>query len=105
MKQPKEFTHIRGFVLDSIKTVGGKKYGEDLAKLYVKFWNPVNYALIGGIGVFINYLMWLFLISLTGLPWWLINGVAIVTAWSWNWANSVGPLGWVWGFKERKAKD
>jgi len=104
MKNPKDFTHIRGFLLDLIKSIGGKKYGKDLATLYVKFWNPINYALIGGIGVLINYLVWLLFVSFGGLPWFLINAIAIITAWSWNWANSVGPLGWVWGFRERKKK-
>lgn len=58
--------------------------------------------MIGGIGVLINYLVWMLLISFGGLPWFFINAFAIIIAWSWNWANSVGPLGWLWGFKERK---
>ena len=101
MKQTEEFTHIRGFLLNLINTIGGKKYGEDLANLYAKFWNPINYALIGGFGVIINYLVWLLFVSSSGLPWFFINAIAIIMAWSWNWANSVGPLGWLWGFKKR----
>jgi len=104
MKQPKDFTHIRGFIYSLAKALGGRKYGSGLAKLYLRLWNPINYAMIGGIGVLINYLVWFLLISFGGLPWFLINALAIIIAWSWNWANSVGPLGWVWGFRERKKK-
>lgn len=104
MKQPEDFTHIRGLIINLVKTVGGRKYGDDLAEFYMKLWNPINYALIGGIGVIINYLVWLLLIKLGGLPWFFINGLAIIIAWSWNWANSVGPLGWAWGFKQRRKK-
>ena len=102
MKQSEEFTHIRGFMFSLAKTLGGKKYGSDLANFYLRLWNPINYAMIGGIGVVINYSVWLLFVTLGGLPWFFINGIAIITAWSWNWANSVGPLGWLWGFKERK---
>lgn len=72
------------------------------SRLYLRLLNPFNYALVGGIGVFINYGVWSGLLWLVPwLPWWLINALAIIIAWSWNWANSVGPLGWFWGFKKR----
>lgn len=48
----------------------------------------------------INFVVWALLIG--RLPWFLTNALAIITAWSWNWAMSVGPLGWIWGFKKRK---
>jgi len=38
------------------------------------------------------------------LPLWIANLVAILIAWTWNWANSVGPLGFLWGFKEKGEK-
>jgi len=104
MKQPKDFTHIRGLIYGLAKTLGGKKYGPNLANLYLQFWNPINYALIGGVGIIINYLVWLLFVSFGSLPWFFINALAIITAWSWNWANSVGPLGWLWGFKGRDKK-
>lgn len=70
-----------------------------LTKLYNSFWNPINYAIIGGIGLLINMIILLTLALI--LPLWLANLVAILTAWSWNWSMSVGPFGWLWGFKER----
>lgn len=74
--------------------------GAWLQRRYLQFWNPVNYALVGGIGVAINFIVWALLIG--RLPWFLTNALAIITAWSWNWAMSVGPLGWIWGFRKRK---
>jgi len=71
-----------------------------LQDLYVRFWNPANYALIGSIGVAINYLVWLLLQS--SFPWFITNFLAILTAWGWNWLNSVGPLAYLWGFRKRK---
>lgn len=68
-----------------------------LLDLYVRFWNPVNYAIVGGFGVIINYVVWALTLS-AGLPWFLNNALAILAAWSWNWANSVGPAGYLWGF-------
>jgi len=73
--------------------------GDKLAALYARLANPVNYGIIGGIGVGINYLVFLLLIG--RLPWWFTNFLAILAAWSWNWSMSVGPFGWLWGFKKR----
>jgi len=67
--------------------------------VYEKLWNPINYACVGGIGVLINYLIFAMLISL--FPWWITNAIAILVAWSWNWGMSVGPLGYLWGFKKK----
>lgn len=69
-------------------------------EIYEKLWNPLNYAIVGGIGVVINFVIMALLISV--FPWWAANAVAILTAWTWNWANSVGPMGYLWGFKEKK---
>lgn len=101
MTKPKEFDCMRGFIYDTaLKYLGAKWAG-----IYAKMWNPINYALIGGIGVVVNYLVWILLSALAPwMPWWLVNGIAIITAWSWNWGNSVGPLGWVWGFKKKGVK-
>lgn len=80
------------------------KLKRGLAAVYVRAWNPINYAIVGGIGVLINMLVaWIFW-SYLPLPWWFINAVAILVAWLWNWANSVGPLGWIWGFRKRGVK-
>jgi putative flippase GtrA len=76
--------------------------GQWLQRRYLELWNPANYAIVGGIGVIINYAVWALLLHfLPWLPWFLNNALAILTAWSWNWANSVGPWGWIWGFKKR----
>lgn len=73
------------------------------SRLYIRLLSPFNYALVGGIGVLINYFVWSFLLwAMPWLPWFFINGLAIIVAWSWNWANSVGPWGWFWGFRKRK---
>ena len=71
-------------------------YGE----LYERFWNPLNYAIIGGIGMLIN---WLVCISLIGsFPWWITSALGILTGWMWNWSMSVGPFGYLWGFSKKK---
>ena len=73
-----------------------------IGNLYDKFWNPINYAIIGGIGVAINYAVWVALQNI--FVWWMTNAFAIIVAWSWNWSMSVGPFGWLWGFKKKKEK-
>jgi putative flippase GtrA len=78
------------------------RVGWQLATVYLKLVNPVNYALVGGIGVVINFLVFYLLIGT--LPWWVTNFLAILVAWSWNWSMSVGPWGWLWGFKKRPEK-
>ena len=77
------------------------KKGEFLTTLYKRLWNPVNYAIVGGIGVLINFLVWIILLKM-GFQWWITNIAAILFAWIWNWSNSVGPFGYLWGFAKRK---
>jgi len=76
------------------------KLNPKIGKLYDNLWNPINYALVGGIGVLINYLIWFFLQA--SFPWWITNAFAIGSAWLFNWSMSVGPFGWLWGFREKK---
>ena len=92
-----EFHYIPEAIFGILK--GNKR----LADLYKRMWNPINYALIGGVGVGINYLIFALLIGM--MPWFFTNIIAIICAWSWNWANSVGPLGFLWGFSKKSAKD
>ena len=73
-------------------------YGE----LYERFWNPMNYAFVGGIGTLINYLVFALLIG--SLPWWITNAFAIIAGWMWNWSMSVGPFGYLWGFSKKKGR-
>ena len=72
------------------------KIGESLAKLYVKRWNFINYALIGGIGVLINYTV--FAVTIQYFPWYVCNIIAIGSAMTWNWINSVGRFCDYWGY-------
>jgi hypothetical protein len=67
--------------------------------LYDKSWNLANYAIVCGIGVLINMSILLPVSKI--FPLWLANLFAILTAWMWNWSMSVGPFGWLWGFRER----
>lgn len=76
--------------------------GLDFGKMYEQFYNPINYAIVGGIGVLINYLMFALLIGV--FPWWITNILAILTAWTWNWSMSVGPFGYLWGFQKQTVK-
>lgn len=91
----------RPYVMEAVGKVlaGIPQAGPWLQQRYLQLWNPANYALVGGIGVLINYAVWGLLVSVApGLPWFITNFLAILCAWSWNWGNSVGPLGWLWGF-------
>lgn len=94
-----DFRHIPKAIISLLSDIDKS---QRLVHLYVQFWNPINYAVVGGIGVIINFGLW-FMLSTT-FPWWIVNALAILCAWSWNWANSVGPLGFLWGFKKRDAK-
>ena len=82
-----------------ISTVTHKLHPK-IGEFYNKFWNPVNYAIIGGTGILIN--MTILLPASTILPLWIANLIAIFCAWTWNWTMSVGPFGWIWGFKEKQ---
>jgi len=90
-----KFSYVSSLLYRAFKGIEfGKK--RNLGEFYKKFWNPINYAIIGGIGVGINYLVFVLLIS--SFPWYITNALAILTAWTWNWSMSVGPLGYLWGF-------
>lgn len=93
--KPGEFTGMRALIWKAANKL-------NLSSLYVRLWNPVNYALIGGLGMGINYLI--NAIFLNYMPWYFSNCLAILTAWSWNWANSVGPAGHYWGFPTKEER-
>lgn len=67
-----------------------------LEQLYGKYWNPINYAIVGGIGVLINVALMNF--TITFMYWLSADLLSIVAAWIWNWSQSVGPFGHYWGF-------
>ena len=92
-----KFSYVSSLLYRVFKQVEfGKR---NLGGFYKRFWNPINYGIVGGIGVAINYLVFALVIS--SFPWWITNALAILTAWTWNWSMSVGPLGYLWGFKKR----
>lgn len=70
-------------------------------KLYLKWMSLVNYAIVCGIGVFINQAVIHFVIRYTSL--FIANSVAILVAFVWNWTFTVGPYGYLMGFKDQRS--
>lgn len=97
LHMPSDFIHIRKLLYSLLAKV--PKIGRWLSKLYGKLWNPINYAIIGGIGVLINYLVWA--VTMPLMPWFLSNALAIAVAWSWNWSQAVGHFSYLWGFRKK----
>lgn len=98
---PSDFTYMRKLLFQlfiKVPTVGSW-----LAKLYVKMWNPINYAIIGGIGVLINYAVLAATIGF--VPWFIGNFFAILIAWVWNWTQAVGHFSYLWGFRRKDSAD
>lgn len=100
MENQKE-KHATGLIATGLSRI--PRVGGALSTFYLKMSNPFNYAVVGFIGVLINYLVNGLLIG--SLTWWISNALAILAAWLWNWSQSVGPFGWIWGFKQRKKKN
>jgi len=95
---PENFTPLMNLIFKGLRKI--PYAGEALTKIYVKGWNPINYALIGGVGVLIN--MIILGSTLQYLPWFVSNAIAIGCAWMWNWINAVGPLCHHWGYKRKE---
>jgi len=70
---------------------------KSLTKLYVKFMSLLNYMFVCGIGVFINQIIIHYFVSSTSLM--IANFIAIFVAFTWNWTFTVGPYGYLFGFK------
>jgi len=94
IKTPEKFTWIQRRILSVCLLI--PRIGDFLAKLYIKRWNFINYAIIGGIGVLINYTI--FAVTIQYFPWYVCNIIAIGSAMSWNWINSVGKFCDYWGY-------
>lgn len=95
---PKNFTRLQREIFNLLLYVSFKNWS--LADLYAKQWNFINYAIIGGIGVGINFLInWSLLPT---LPWYVANMIAILGAMLWNWMNSVGALCEYWGYTKNE---
>jgi len=74
-----------------------------LSNIYLKAYSFINYALVCGVGVFINMYILLYLANI--MPLYLANLFAIFTAWTWNWNLTVGPLGYIMGLSPKKRKE
>jgi len=59
------------------------------------------YGLVCGIGIIINMVILYSTVNL--FPLWLANIYAILIAWFWNYLNSVGQLGKLWGLGTQPA--
>jgi putative flippase GtrA len=68
------------------------------SKLYLKYLNLFNYAIVCGIGVLINMTIITTVFNMTG-ELMVSNALAILTAFLWNWSFSVGPFGHVFDLK------
>lgn len=75
-------------VEDTINSLAGSR-GLQAVRLYRKYGNPVNFAIVCVIGVVFYFVLSNLALGFLGL------GVG----WFWVWLNSVGPFGHWWGFK------
>lgn len=75
------------------------KWGNTLANIYQKYWNPANFVIIGLIGVLLNYFITNIFHDFFG------NVLGIIAMLGWIWLMSVGPLGYIWGFGKKEKKD
>lgn len=66
--------------------------------MYLKYMSLINYAVVAGIGVIINMIVIYSLIAI--FPLFMANGIAILTAFLWNWSLSVGSFGHFMGLKQ-----
>lgn len=90
-------THVHLFWSAEVKKLL-IKINPRLGDAYDVAWNPINYGIIGGIGVIINYAVQFALMSF--MPWYVTNALAIICAWVWNWQNATGAWAYRWGFRE-----
>lgn len=77
--------------------IGGQK-GVQIAKLYQKYWNPINFTIIGLIGVAIYYIIAGIFQVLLG---WFGDLLSIGIAGFCVWSMCLGPFCHWWGFKKQ----
>ena len=95
MNKPKDFLYMREIIFNLALRFNLENY-------YVKFWRFINYGVVCGIGVLINYLV--MALTLPHMFWIFSNALAIISAWMWNYFNSVGRFGYWWGFNNGESK-
>lgn len=100
IKKREELKYFPAIMLDIIKRLTKDNYSW-AADLYIRYLSLFNYAIVAGIGVIINMFVLYSFVSI--FPLWMANGLAILTAFLWNWTFSVGFCGWVFGFSERES--
>jgi regulator of replication initiation timing len=88
--------YFPALVLDILHQVTKDNYSQ-IADLYVRYMSLVNYAIVAGVGVIIN--MFVLYGTVTIFPLFMANGLAILTAFLWNWTFSVGPMGYLMGLQ------
>jgi putative flippase GtrA len=79
-----------------IHTIDRLRLPTSVRRLYLKNTNFWNYGLVCGVGVLVNQVVLHLCVRL--LPLWLSDLLAILSAWLWNYSNSVGRLSKYWGF-------
>lgn len=75
-----------------------KKIG--LNNLYVNHLEFFNYSFVCGCGVLLNTAVLYLMVPF--FPLYLANWIAIACAWCSNYVFSVGPLGYLFGLREKK---
>ena len=74
-----------------------------LSKLYLKSFSLINYMAVCGTGVLINMKVIGIFFNL-GFGLYISNMLAILSAFTWNWMFSVGPLGYLFGLSPKRKK-
>lgn len=93
--------NIPGMIEKTLKDLIGGQRGTQIARLYRKFWNPINFAIIGLIGVAVYYVTFGIFQALLG---WFGSLLSIGIAGCLVWSMSLGPLCHLWGFKKQDTK-
>lgn len=98
------YEYFPKFAITILNRIDPKK---KLSHAYIKSCSLINYIIVCGTGVIINNLVQKFLYSYTGeaLNWMVINNLAIIIAFLWNYTMSVGPLGFFWGLSPKIKKE
>ncbi len=98
-KKIKKRDGLKYFPAIALKIIGNltrDKYSW-ASDVYIKYMSLINYAIVAGIGVFINMFVLYSFVAI--FPLYMANGIAILIAFLWNWTLSVGPFGYLMGLQ------